>query len=80
VGRLFAAPIAELLEFYLSLNLLLIPVGIVIPPFADGAPHRDQIVGPFHLRHGRNNSAFQRETQIAMLSERSENELSVPDF
>ena len=40
VRRLLAAPITKLLELYLPLNLLLVPVGIIIPPFADGAPQR----------------------------------------
>ena len=63
VGRLLAAPITKLLELYLSLNLLLVPVCIIIPPLADGAPHRYQIVGPFHFRHGRNNSSYEPEKQ-----------------
>ena len=63
VGRLLAAPVTELLELDLPLNLLLVPMGIIIPPFTDGAPHRYQIVGIFHLRHGRNDSLFPPEMQ-----------------
>jgi hypothetical protein len=61
VRRLFPAPSAKLLELYLPLNLFLVPVGIVIPPLTDGAPQSYQIVGPFHLRHGENNSAFKKK-------------------
>jgi hypothetical protein len=60
VGRLLPAPFTELLEFHLPLNLLLVLMGIIIPPFADGAPHRYQIVGIFHLRHGRNDNLFKK--------------------
>jgi hypothetical protein len=61
VRRLLAAPTAEFLELYLSLNLLLVPMSIVIPPFADGAPHRYQIVGIFNLCHGENDNALRRK-------------------
>ena len=41
VGRLLATPGAELRKLDLPLNLLLILVRIIIPPFADGAFQRD---------------------------------------
>lgn len=63
MGRLLPAPIAELLQFDLPLNLLLVPMSIVIPPLADGAPHRYQIVSPFHLRHGENDNLCRQKTQ-----------------
>ena len=46
-----AAPRAELLELDLPLHLLLILMGIVIAPLADGAAEGDQIVGIFNLCH-----------------------------
>ena len=49
-GRL-AAPRAKLLEFDLPLHLFLILVGIVIPPFANGAAERDQVIRVFDLCH-----------------------------
>jgi hypothetical protein len=39
--RLLAAPAAELLEFNFAFYELLIPAGIVILPFANGAAKRD---------------------------------------
>ena len=64
VGRLLTAPTTKLLKLDLPLNLLLVPVGIVIPPFADGAPHRYQIVGIFNLRHGRNDNLHEPKKQL----------------
>ena len=40
MNRLLAAPVAELFEFHFALNLLLVLVGIIIPPLANAAPQR----------------------------------------
>ena len=44
MGSLRPAPTAELLELYFPLNLFLVLMGIIIPPLADGASHRDKSV------------------------------------
>jgi hypothetical protein len=48
---LFPAPLTELLKFNLALNLLLVFMGIIIPPFADGTAKRDQVIRIFDLCH-----------------------------
>jgi hypothetical protein len=48
---LLPAPLAELGQLNFPLNLLLVLMGIIIAPFADGAAKRDQIVGIFDLGH-----------------------------
>jgi hypothetical protein len=40
MDRLLPAPIAELLVFDLTLYLFLIFIGVIITPFANGAPER----------------------------------------
>ena len=47
VHRFYAAPVAELLKFDLPLHQLLVLVGVIITPLADGAAHGDQSVGMF---------------------------------
>ena len=45
--RFYAAPVAKLLKFDLPLHQLLILIGVIITPLADGAAHGDQSVGMF---------------------------------
>ena len=47
VQRFYAAPVAKLLKFDLPLHQLLILIGVIITPLADGAAHGDQSVGMF---------------------------------
>lgn len=51
MGGRFAAPVAVFLELYLPLNLLLVLMGIVRTPFADGAAQSDKGVRTFELSH-----------------------------
>jgi hypothetical protein len=66
VEGLLPAPVAELPELDLPLNLFLVLVGIIIPPFADGATQRDQCIGPLYLCHEGNDSVFEEKTQPAL--------------
>ena len=61
--RMHAAPIAEFIEFDLQLNLLLVLVSIIIPPFADGAAKRDQPVSAFNFCHGEYNNVIRKINQ-----------------
>ena len=45
--RFDATPVAELLKLDLPLHQLLIFIGVIITPLADGATHRDQPVCMF---------------------------------
>ena len=45
--RFYAAPVAELLKLDLPLHQLLVLIGVIITPLADGAAHRDQPIGLF---------------------------------
>lgn len=52
------APIAEFLKLYLSLNKLLVFIGIIITPLANAAAHRDQPVGMLNFGHGKDDTIF----------------------
>ena len=54
--RLLAAPVTELRKLDLPLNLLLVLMRIIIPPFADGATHRYQSVSSLYLSHEGDNN------------------------
>ena len=45
--RFDTAPVAELLKLDLPLHQLLILIGVIITPLADGAAHGNQPVGMF---------------------------------
>ena len=47
VQRFDAAPVTELLKLDLPLHQLLVLIGVIITPLADGAAHRDQPIGMF---------------------------------
>jgi hypothetical protein len=48
---LLPAPVTKLLVFDLALYLLLVFIGVIITPLADGTAHRYQPVGSFHFSH-----------------------------
>ncbi len=51
VGGLLAAPVAELRQIKLPLNLFLVLMSIIIPPLADGATEGYEVIRIFHLGH-----------------------------
>jgi hypothetical protein len=61
--RFYAAPVAELLEFDLSLHQLLVFIGVIITALADVATHRYQPVGMLYLSHGNDDTLFRLKTQ-----------------
>ena len=77
VKSLLPAPMAEFLEFDLPLNLFLVFVGIIIPPFADGASQSNKGIGSFYLCHGENNNAYSLKMQT-FRTEETRQAINVP--
>ena len=59
----FPAPIAILFQIHLPFNRFLVFVRIIILPFADGAPERDQAVGTLCFCHGKDNTMLSKKRQ-----------------